>query len=120
MGWIRDGKMQKDTTMQELLEGFGKESLKAIRATLKERAIGAESKKKKRFINKQIKEINKKLTILKRQGAADLLADICAEKAVNGKMMIETGVDILTNSLKRTEVEQVQEKEEKKKKKKKA
>ena len=105
----------EDTTMQELLAGFGKESLSAIKTTLTQRALTADSRKKRKYIKKQVKVINKKLEALKRQTAGDILADICAEKAVNGKDMIETGVKILTDVLAHAEPEAIQAKEEKKK-----
>lgn len=110
-----NGHKTEDTTMQDLIAGFGKESLSAIKTTLTQRALTADSRKKRKYIKKQVKVINKKLELLKNQSAGDILADICAEKAVNGKAMIEDGVRILNDVLPHADPEAIHKKEEKKK-----
>lgn len=105
----------EDTTMQDLIAGFGKESLSAIKITLTQRALTVDSRKKQKYIKKQVKIINRKLEALKKQSAGDILADICAEKAVNGKTMIEDGVKILNDVLPHAKPEAIRKKEEKKK-----
>ena len=110
----------RDTTMQELLTGMGLESLNGIRVKLAERAVVSETKKKKKYIRKQLKEIDQKIEALKQDENAHLvLAEICAEKAVNGKELVEQGVDMLTAFIPKADPKKVQAEEIKRQKKKK-
>jgi len=110
----------RDTTMQELIAGLGLESLGAIRKRLAERAMSSGTKKKKKYLSRQIKEVEKKISKLKvAEKAGDVLAEVLSEKAVDGKELIEKGVKILNEALPKADAAKVQEIEKKRKKNKK-